>query len=223
MTTTIDHLVFACPDIEATCGWFRETVSVVPAIGGRHPDVGTRNALLSIGERTYLELIGPDPDRPAPLPPRPFGIDHLRSPSLRGWAAAPDNLTRALAEAGGHGLAVGQPVEGRRQTATGEEISWHMAELKYGTEGLSDQPSGVPEPEVLPFFIDWGGAAHPATTSPGGLTLESLALLTPAPGPVTGLLQALGLRGPWEVELAPAPGLRAVIAGHRGNRFTLAS
>jgi hypothetical protein len=223
MTTTIDHLVFACPDIEATSRWFSETVGVTPAIGGQHPGVGTRNALLSLGERTYLELIGPDPDQPAPSHSRPFGVDDLLSPSLRGWAAAPDDLTKAVVEARRQGLAVGPPMEGRRLTRTGREMSWRMAELEHATAGPSDQRRGAPEPDVFPFYIDWGKTAHPAATSPGGLTLERLVLLTPAAGPVTGLLDALGLEGPWDVEASPAPGLRAVIAGHKGNRITLAS
>jgi hypothetical protein len=223
MTTTIDHLVFACPDLEATSWWISRSLGVVPAMGGQHPGVGTRNALLSLGARTYLELIGPDPDQPPPAQARPFAIDRLRSPSLRGWAAAPDDMTEAIVVAGRHGHPLCPPVEGRRRARTGAEVSWWMAQPEQPTRALPDEGHGAPEAEVFPFLIDWGESAHPATTSPGGLALERYALLAPAPGPTRDLLEALSLEGPWEVEASPTPSLRAVIANQSGDRITLVS
>jgi hypothetical protein len=223
MTTTIDHLVFACPDVEGTSRWFSKALGVDPAIGGRHPGVGTRNTLLSLGARTYLELMGPDSDQPAPSEARPFGIDRLGSPSLRGWAAAPDDMSEAVVEARRHGHPLCSPVEGRRLTQTGDDISWRMARPEQTTKELSETPQRPSAPEVFPFLIDWGTSAHPATTSPGGLMLEGYVLLTPAPGPARDLLEALGLEGPWEVEASPTPALRAVIANQTGDRITLVS
>ncbi len=223
MTTTIDHLVFACPDLEATSRWFSKALGVAPATGGQHPGVGTRNTLLSLGARTYLELIGRDSDQPAPSQARPFAIDQLRSPSLRGWAAAPDDMSEALVEAGRHGHPLCSPVEGRRLTRTGDDIWWRMARPEQPANEQSEKRHGAPEAEIFPFLIDWGESVHPATTSPRGLKLERYVLLTPAPGPARDLLEALGLEGPCTVEASPTPALRAVIANRTGNRITLVS
>jgi Glyoxalase-like domain len=214
MSATIDHLVYACPDLDATCGWVAEATGVAPAPGGPHPGLGTRNALLSLGARTYVELIGPDPEQPAPDQPRPFGVDWLRLPSLRAWAAGSGNIMMALASTERFGHRLSPPVEGRRRTPEGQEISWRMARA---------EPLAIPGPEVLPFLIDWGDSPHPATTSPAGLAVEGYVLGTPAPRQLQEMLEALGVEGPWEVVASPAPALRAEIIGPTGQRIILAS
>ena len=57
-----------------------------PAMGGSHPGRGTRNALLSLGEDRYLEVIGPDPEQPVPAQPL-FGINERMQPRLVTWVA----------------------------------------------------------------------------------------------------------------------------------------
>lgn len=213
MPLTIDHLVYACPDLSATCAWVAETTGVAPAPGGQHPGMGTRNALLSLGGRTYLELIGPDPGQPVPGQPRTFGIDGLRLPSLRAWAAASSQMTDDLAVAERYGHRLSPPVEGRRRRPEGDELSWRMARPEAPGAG----------PEVAPFLIDWGDSPHPAASAPEGLTLELCVLLSPAPRQVQEMLEALGLVGPWEVVASPAPALRAELTGPGGQRLCLVS
>lgn len=223
MTATIDHLVYACTDLEATCGWVARTTGVVPVMGGQHPGGGTRNALLSLGALTYLELIGPDPGQPPPGEARPFGLDALRSPSLRGWASAPADISGAVVEAQRHGHLLSGPVPGSRRTPAGAELSWTMALPAEPVAQVPNDPTGVPEPAVFPFLIDWQQSSHPSVTSPSGLALERLLLLTPNPGVLRDLLHALGLEGPWEVGASPTPALFAQIAGQDGRRAYLAS
>ena len=91
----IDHLVYATPDLAAAVADIEERFGVAPTPGGAHVGLGTFNALLGLGGRTYLEIVGPDPAQPEPVNPRPFGIDDLTEPSLVAWCAAPQ---RALVD-----------------------------------------------------------------------------------------------------------------------------
>ena len=83
----LDHLVLATPDLAATTAAVGAALGVVPSAGGVHVGMGTRNTLLALGDGRYLEIIGVDPDQPAPSGPRPFGIDGMRGPRLLTWAA----------------------------------------------------------------------------------------------------------------------------------------
>jgi len=210
MTATIDHLVYACPDLDAAVAEITRLTGVRPQDGGQHPGLGTHNALLSLGDRTYLEIIAPDPDHPGTGQRQPFGLDHLAAPALRAWAAAPGDLDAAVRQARAEGFHYGDIVTGHRRTPGNGELSWRMT--TYPNDGAV---------AVVPFLIDWGPARHPAQTAPSGLRLTEFRILAPDPQQVSRQLRAAGIDLP--VDHADGPALRAVLTGPQGTQVVLVS
>jgi len=200
----IDHLVLAVPDLEDGVKHVHELLGIRAEPGGRHPAWGTRNALLALGPRVYLEIVGPDPDRDTPDPPTLFGLDRIEGPRLVTWAARTRDLEGSLAEAAAAGLALGRVMEGSRQTPAGGLLTWRLTD-----------PAVMPAGGLVPFLIDWGRTEHPAGTLPWAGRLTELRGLHPDPAEVRRSLQALDLLLP--VEPAPSPGLVARISTQEGD------
>ncbi|MEU5768283.1 VOC family protein [Streptomyces asoensis] len=177
----LDHIVLATPDLAATVAEFSRRTGVVPVPGGVHVGLGTRNHLVGLGGRAYLEIIGPDPDQPAPSGPRPFGVDALASARTITWAISPPDLDAAVAAARGRGYDTGDVREMSRRRPDGTLLRWRL------TDGGCPHPSGL-----VPFLIDWGGTAHPAASGLPVSPLLELTATAPDPGEVRALLAALG-------------------------------
>jgi len=102
----LDHVLLGCNNLAGGIDFVEQRTGVRAAIGGVHPGRGTRNALLSLGERRYLEIIAPDPKQDGIEGFAQKQVAHLKqlaSPHLIGWAAHPGDLEKfsvRLREAG---------------------------------------------------------------------------------------------------------------------------
>lgn len=200
----IDHLVYATPDLAAAVDRLARASGVRPALGGRHPRWGTRNALLSLGPDIYLEIIAPDPKRERPEPPTLFGLDRLDKPRLVTWAAKESDLDGRVEAAAAAGVQLGEILTGGRETPDGGALTWRLTDPEvFLADGL------------VPFLIDWGDSLHPAATAPGGCSLSVLRAEHPEPARVAALLEAIGSDLP--VAEGPAPALVAAIRTPRGE------
>jgi len=200
----IDHLVHATPDLDATVAAFARSTGVVPEVGGSHQGLGTRNALVSLGS-CYLELIGPDPDQPAPGRPRPFGIDDLDAPAFVAFAVRPsagDTIERLARSAADAGTDPGDIVAMSRTRPDGVELRWRL------TFPHPDRGPGVP------FLIDWGDTPMPSDSIRPRADLTDVCIVDPDPADVGALVAALGLD--IDVEIGSAPTLRVGIEGPDG-------
>ena len=83
----LDHLVYVTPDIDQTIADLTKQLGVTAIRGGQHRMWGTRNALLALGTKIYLEIMGSDPTLSRPGLKRPFGIDQLYKARLATWVS----------------------------------------------------------------------------------------------------------------------------------------
>lgn len=208
--THLDHLVFAVPDLEEGVRTVQSLVGTQPVPGGSHPRWGTRNALVSLGLASYLEIVGPDPDARWEGRRRGFGVDRLSEPRLVTWAlgAGPDHagpMDELIQAARAAGADLGSVAPGSRRRPDGSELSWRLTDIHAHRAG-----------GVIPFLIEWGASPHPAGTLPeAGCALASLAAVHPEPDLVSRVLGALGVA--MAVTAGPRPALRAEIVTPRGR------
>ena len=199
----LDHLVLASPDPLATRDLIADRTGVTLAAGGAHVGQGTRNWLGRLGADHYLELIGPDPDQPAPAGPRPFGVDALSDAALVAWCARHDDLDGLRARAAARGLQLTTPFAMERAAPAGL-LRWRLSRPEFDTAG-----------GIIPFFIDWRGSVHPSETSVDGLALVDFGAEHPAPQSVQETLDALGVDLP--VREGPTARLTATLRGPAGE------
>jgi hypothetical protein len=204
LVATVDHLVYATPDLQAGVERVERMLGVLASPGGQHPGRGTRNALLSLGPGAYLEIIGPDPDQPPPAQPRPFGIDDLKEPRLVTWAAKGTDLEQLSSSAQSRGVRLGDVTSGSRRRGDGVMLSWRYTD-----------PRIVVADGVIPFFIDWGKTPHPAATATQGASLVTLRAEHPDAERVQTMLTGLGLD--LQVQPGSRPALIATISSPRGR------
>jgi len=201
---SVDHLVYAAPDLEVGIKRLEDLLGVRATPGGQHPGLGTRNALIALGPSSYIEIIGPDPDQPRPAGPRRFGIDDLEAPRLVGWVAKGIELEQLVSRARDSGVALGDVIAGSRKRPDGVVLSWRYTD-----------PNVVVADRLVPYFIDWGKSPHPAATAAQGVTLVALRAEHPDATRVQRMLDQLGLD--LQVQAGPTPALIATLDSPRGR------
>jgi hypothetical protein len=202
---SLDHLVYAVTNLDTGIAEIERLLGVRAAAGGKHTGRGTHNALLSLGGSSYLEIIAPDPDQPAPTAPRPFGLDRLHEPRLVSWAARVADIEKRVAAARAAGYYPGAVVAMSRKLPAGGELRWRLAVHAEPVAG-----------GVVPFLIQWdAGAQHPSETAPSGARLVDLQAEHPQPDDVNRMLEALAIDV--TVTEAARPALIATIEGPHGT------
>ena len=197
----VDHLVWAAPDLERAVEELAALTGATARAGGVHPGAGTRNAILGLGARTYLEVLAPDPAQ-APLA-APAGLSALKAPRLHAFAVAAERLDRVAARLEKAGLPHPGVIPMSRRLPNGRLVRWRLL-----------IPAGHPYGSLAPFFIDWGDSPHPADEAGGDCRLAALRITHPQAWSLRLLLERLEIEVP--VDDGP-PGLHARLATPRGE------
>jgi len=200
----IDHLVYATNDLDRGIAEIEALLGIRAAIGGRHAAWGTRNALVSLGPRCYLEIIAPDPEHSPASAARPFGLQGLGASRLVTWVANGSSLEKIRYDAARQGVVLGDVLSGERQRPDGGMLRWTLTD-----------PARVVVDGLVPFFIDWGQSPHPSQVTPQGAALVALRAEHPDADHVRDMLRVLDLALP--VTTGSVPALIAEIDCPRGR------
>ena len=162
MIERFDHAVIGVENLEEGMEAFRRLGFEVEE-GGRHPSLGTRNAVVPFGP-DYLELLAVEDPEQARAAGR-FGeelVDFLavRGPGLAGYVLAGSGLEEEAARLEAMGVGAVGPLYMNRERPGGGLVEWRLA-----------VPGGSPWRKPWPYLIDWisEGDDLPAGAGGGGL------------------------------------------------------
>lgn len=143
----VDHILLATTDLGAASQALSDRFGLQGVEGGRHPDWGTANWIVPVGD-AYLELVAVVDERVAVRSAFGRWVARANAPVVEpiGWAVRTGSLDAVATRLG---LTVH---DGSRATPTGERLTWRLA----GIERAAAEP-------IIPFFIEWGeGMRHPS-------------------------------------------------------------
>jgi hypothetical protein len=200
--SNLDHILLGVGDLEHGIAWVEQRAGVRAAFGGVHPGRGTRNALLALGPRRYLEIIAPDPQQTG----QGLGLQlkGMNAPRIFNWAVHTDDIAATAKKVTAAGFAINGPNDGSRARPDGKTLHWKSFSLKDDRGGL------------LPFFIEWSrDSVHPSEDAPKGCTLKQFVLRSSSTQELDKLSQDLGLNV--SLERGAKPGLLAVVTSPKGQ------
>ena len=156
-----DHIILGCKDLDEGITYLEKLSGYRAAMGGSHPGRGTRNALLKLGYKSYLEILAPDPAQPELAWHKELAT--LNAPLLVGWAVPVRNIEQYAKHLRNRGIACIGPTPGSRTRPNGEVLKWK-------TLVLEDDKAGI-----LPFYIEWAeDSQHPSSDAPGACVLKRM-------------------------------------------------
>lgn len=199
----LDHLLLGVANLEDGIAHIQNKTGVTPAIGGSHPGLGTHNALLSLGQDLYFEIIAPDPKQDS-IMPYMRELPDMTQPGLFTWAAVTTEIDALAARLEQAGYKTSGVNAGSRRRTDGILLEWKTL-FTISTFG-----------SVVPFFIQWGETTpHPSQSTPPGCSLLHFEVAHPQGDQLAALFTIMGLDIP--IKNASQPGLSAVLQTPNGK------
>ncbi|SDJ85138.1 Glyoxalase-like domain-containing protein [Halovenus aranensis] len=184
MGITVDHLPFACGELEATAAEF-ERLGLAPEYGGVHDNGCTHMSVLGFEDRSYIELIG-ERDRGD----HDFWPEHIRADAgPAAWCVRVPDIVDECHRYLDSGVPVSGPLYGSREREDGTLVEWDRAEFGTPKRRLLF-PFGIEDRTPLPYRV----SPSPSVAN-GPLTgIGEVVLLGEDPNAV---IEALGARYRW--------------------------
>lgn len=178
----IDHFILAINDLARGVADFERMTGVKPVFGGVHPGGGTQNALASLGDGRFIEVLAPDPKQPNPKEPIE-GLAGLKKLTPKWWALGTTDSFALQARLNAREIETTGNRPGSRALPDGSRLQWSTFDIAR------------PNHPWMPFFIHWTDPAkQPSRTAPGGCRLESVQIEDPNPDPLTHVLNTAGVK-----------------------------
>lgn len=200
---SLDHFAITAARLEEGVAEVEEALGLHLDAGGQHPDFGTHNRLLGLGD-VYMEVISIDPAAPSPGRPRWFDMDNFEGRTrLTNWIVQTPDLEAACAALP---TGIGTPVALQRA-----DLRWQMAVPADGK---------LPYDGAFPAVIAWEGAAHPAKRLPDrGCRLDALEVTHPDIDDIKAVLAPHFSDARVSFVKGPEKHLSAEIVTPHGTRF----
>jgi catechol 2,3-dioxygenase-like lactoylglutathione lyase family enzyme len=204
--SSLDHVILGCSELDRGVAFVEDRLGVRPVAGGVHLDRGTTNALVSLGELHYLEIMAPDPKATAVQPwaeQQLAALKVLTAPRLLTWGAHHSDINALAKKFRNSGIEIPGPWPGSRTRPDGRTLRWTSFSLVDHRHGL------------LPFFIQWSAdSVHPSSEAPGGCYIRRFVAGEPDPAELSKAFQKIEVDAP--VERTDQPELRVQIVGPKG-------
>jgi hypothetical protein len=161
ISANIDHFLLGINNLEKGILEFEKLTGIKPVYGGVHPNIGTHNALVSLKDGSYLEIIAPED--PSKKLSGPFsGFENMNDLKLFGWAIGTTQLKEVKNYLELNKIENTGIVPGTRKTKNGEALKWETIFIS--------QENAM---SVNPFFIQWEkSSVHPSLTATLGCELS---------------------------------------------------
>lgn len=180
----IDHIVYCTRDLEKEVARLEKVFGTDFSPGGRHLTEGSKNVLLNLGNKCYLEVLAIDAANTEISAPRWMGIDLLTSDKITRWALKTDDSKKDAEVVKAYSSQMGTIKGGERITSEGKKLEWDLV-----------MPLNSPEVEVVPFMTDWTKSdVHPTDNMPQNCELLEISLQHPNPREIEKVLEALNCK-----------------------------
>eukprot|EP01084_Bolivina_argentea_P031561 58425_1 len=178
---TIDHIVYWCTDLKKSITKFEKLLGITPVISGRHLKWGSWNALFSLDNGTYFELLADDPNNEIQRSNQ--SLKSLVGRKENGWEGIlnfmcrpPNKYKNKLKDykqmiIKSTNFDYGIIFPGERKLPNKTMLKWELMRPTDANNKIYNEAQGI-----LPTMIDWKleNNNHPSYTSPQGCKLLTL-------------------------------------------------